>query len=408
MRILLVGAGGVGGGVRGHRRPARLLRGDRGRRLRPRPAPSRRRAGDDRFVAAQVDASRRRVGRRRCAASTAITHVMNAVDPRFVMPIFDGAFAAGADYLDMAMCLSQPHPEAPYEQAGVKLGDEQFAAGRRLGGARAGSPSSASASSRGSPTCSRATPPTTCSPRSTSSAPATAPTWSSATTATSLRAVVLDLDDDRGVPQPAGDLESERPRRLVHDAAVQRARGLRLPRGHRAGRVRQRRARGGAAHAALGRLQARDVQVRPRRRVHRRPQTLHKLGLDRTEKVRVGGRRGRPRDVVAACLPDPATLGRRDARQDLRRALGHRHGQGRRAALDVPLPRGRQRVVDARVRPPVRGLADGGQPRRRARAARRRAPGRAPACSAPRPSTPCRSSTCSPSYGSPRGASARS
>ena len=56
-----------------------------------------------------------------------ITHVMNAVDPRFVMPIFDGAFAGGADYLDMAMSLSQPHPEAPYAKTGVKLGDEQFA-----------------------------------------------------------------------------------------------------------------------------------------------------------------------------------------------------------------------------------------------------------------------------------------
>ena len=36
--------------------------------------------------------------------------MLNAVDPRFVMPIFDGAFAAGADYLDMAMSLSQPAP----------------------------------------------------------------------------------------------------------------------------------------------------------------------------------------------------------------------------------------------------------------------------------------------------------
>ena len=37
--------------------------------------------------------------------------------------------------------------------------------------------------------------------------------------------------------------------------------------------------------------------------------TLHKLGLDRTDKVRVGGVEVSPRDVVAACLPDPATLG---------------------------------------------------------------------------------------------------
>ncbi|WP_446930268.1 saccharopine dehydrogenase family protein, partial [Ralstonia sp. VS2407] len=43
------------------------------------------------------------------------------------MPIFDGAFAAGADYLDMAMSLSRPHPDKPYELPGVKLGDDQFA-----------------------------------------------------------------------------------------------------------------------------------------------------------------------------------------------------------------------------------------------------------------------------------------
>ena len=38
-------------------------------------------------------------------------------------------------------------------------------------------------------------------------------------------------------------------------------------------------------------------------------ETLHKLGLDRTDPVRVGGATVSPRDVVAACLPDPATLG---------------------------------------------------------------------------------------------------
>jgi saccharopine dehydrogenase (NAD+, L-lysine forming) len=52
--------------------------------------------------------------------------VMNAVDPQFVMPIFDGALAAGVDYMDMATSLSRPHPDKPFEQPGVKLGDEQF------------------------------------------------------------------------------------------------------------------------------------------------------------------------------------------------------------------------------------------------------------------------------------------
>lgn len=51
---------------------------------------------------------------------------MNATDPRFVMPLFEAALAAGVDYLDMAMSLSLPHPERPYEQCGVKLGDRQF------------------------------------------------------------------------------------------------------------------------------------------------------------------------------------------------------------------------------------------------------------------------------------------
>jgi saccharopine dehydrogenase-like NADP-dependent oxidoreductase len=55
------------------------------------------------------------------------THVMNAVEPKFVPTIFTGALAAGADYLDMAMSLSEPHPTDPHSETGVKLGDDQFA-----------------------------------------------------------------------------------------------------------------------------------------------------------------------------------------------------------------------------------------------------------------------------------------
>ena len=40
-------------------------------------------------------------------------------------------------------------------------------------------------------------------------------------------------------------------------------------------------------------------------------QTLHKLGLDGKEPIRVKGVEVAPRDVVAAALPDPATLGER-------------------------------------------------------------------------------------------------
>jgi saccharopine dehydrogenase-like NADP-dependent oxidoreductase len=71
----------------------------------------------ERFSAAQVDASSSAV-----VAGLARRHkvdlVMNAVDPQFVLPIMDGALAADADYMDMAMSLSRPD--------GTKLGDEQF------------------------------------------------------------------------------------------------------------------------------------------------------------------------------------------------------------------------------------------------------------------------------------------
>ena len=81
---------------------------------------------DDRFSSATVDASSSAAVADLCRAH-GITHVFNAVDPRFVMPIFDGALAAGADYLDMAMSLSTPDPAEPYARTGVKLGDDQFA-----------------------------------------------------------------------------------------------------------------------------------------------------------------------------------------------------------------------------------------------------------------------------------------
>jgi len=81
--------------------------------------------GGGRFVAARVDASDAD-SVSALVREHGITHVLNAVDPRFVMSVFTGAFAAGADYLDMAMSLSHPHPDQPYSEVGVKLGDDQF------------------------------------------------------------------------------------------------------------------------------------------------------------------------------------------------------------------------------------------------------------------------------------------
>ena len=125
MRILLVGAGGVGSAF-----AAIAARRDFFEAIviadYDLAGAERAAATDERFSAAQIDASSADAVAKLARASRA-THVMNAVDPRFVMPVFEGALAAGADYLDMAMSLSKPHPGAPHEKTGLKLGDEQFA-----------------------------------------------------------------------------------------------------------------------------------------------------------------------------------------------------------------------------------------------------------------------------------------
>ncbi|CAB4530948.1 MAG: ATP-binding protein [Actinobacteria bacterium] len=53
--------------------------------------------------------------------------VINAVDPRFVMNIFNASKNAGVNYIDMALSLSIAHPTDPFNKVGVKLGDDQFA-----------------------------------------------------------------------------------------------------------------------------------------------------------------------------------------------------------------------------------------------------------------------------------------
>jgi saccharopine dehydrogenase (NAD+, L-lysine forming) len=127
MRILVVGTGGVGSAVApiAARRDfyETIVFADY------EEAKARRvveRYDDERFVAARVDASDAA-----SVAAVAQEHrcdaVLNAVDPRFVMPVFRAAFDVGAVYMDMAMSLSEPHPERPYELVGKKLGDDQFA-----------------------------------------------------------------------------------------------------------------------------------------------------------------------------------------------------------------------------------------------------------------------------------------
>jgi saccharopine dehydrogenase (NAD+, L-lysine forming) len=127
MRILVVGTGGVGSAFApiARRRDfyEHIVFADHDE-ARARAVVDR--LGDGRFSAARVDASDPAAVAELARANRCDT-ILNAVDPRFVLPVFDAAFDVGATYLDMAMSLSRPHPDRPYENAGVKLGDEQFA-----------------------------------------------------------------------------------------------------------------------------------------------------------------------------------------------------------------------------------------------------------------------------------------
>ncbi|MDD2818978.1 MAG: saccharopine dehydrogenase NADP-binding domain-containing protein [Candidatus Nanopelagicales bacterium] len=75
------------------------------------------RVGDDRFAGVTLDASDG-AAIESAIRENSITHVLNVIDPRFVMSIFNACAATGANYIDTAMSLSRP---------GIKLGDEQFA-----------------------------------------------------------------------------------------------------------------------------------------------------------------------------------------------------------------------------------------------------------------------------------------
>ena len=81
---------------------------------------------DPRYSAVRLDASRK-ADIVALAEAEKVDLVMNAVDPRFVMPIFEAALEAGIDYIDMAVSLSEPHPDEPFRKVGVMLGERQFA-----------------------------------------------------------------------------------------------------------------------------------------------------------------------------------------------------------------------------------------------------------------------------------------
>jgi saccharopine dehydrogenase (NAD+, L-lysine-forming) len=128
MRVLVVGAGGVGAAFAAiaQRRAVfeHVVMADVA--LERAQAAAERLGEPDRFSAERVDASSRAelvelIGRVKPDA------VLNACDPRFNEPIFEAAFEAKVTYLDMAMTLSHPHPDKPYELTGEMLGDLQLA-----------------------------------------------------------------------------------------------------------------------------------------------------------------------------------------------------------------------------------------------------------------------------------------
>jgi saccharopine dehydrogenase-like NADP-dependent oxidoreductase len=308
MRVLLVGAGGVGAAATG-------IAARRGffdafvvadyDAARAEAAVAVARTGSDRFEATQVDASSPDAIAALCREHR-ITHVLNAVDPRFVMPIFNGAYATGADYLDMAMSLSRPHPERPYTDCGVKLGDEQFAvAGEWAAKGRlalvgigvepglsdifaryaadhlfsqideVGVRDGANLVVEGYDF---------------------APSFSIWTTIEECLNPPVIWEADRGWHTTAPFSEPEVfdfPEGIgpVECVNVEHEEVLLIPRWVDARRVTFKYGLGNEFIEVL--------------------KTLHKLGLDRTQPVRAGGVTVSPRDVVAACLPDPATLGDR-------------------------------------------------------------------------------------------------
>jgi len=244
------------------------------------------------------------------AREHSITHVLNAVDPRFVMSVFQGAFAAGADYLDMAMSLSEPHPDRPYAEPGVKLGDDQFAAAQQWENAGRLALVGIGVEPGLSDVFARYAADHLFSEinelgtrdganlvvRNDQGEEIFAPSFSIWTTIEECLNPPVVWEKDKGWFTTAPFSEPEVfdfPEGIgpVECVNVEHEEVLLMPRWVDAKRVTF---KYGLGDDFIGVLK-----------------TLHALGLDRTQKVTVGGIQVSPRDVVAACLPDPATIGPR-------------------------------------------------------------------------------------------------
>src|SRR6202046_4629519 len=301
MRILLVGAGGVGTAFAriAARRPfAELVIADYDLSRAQHAA-----AAKESYQAVQLDA------RDEKAIAALLTEhscdvLMNAADPRFVMPQFRAALSAGAHYLDMAMSLSHPDRQEPHAKTGVKLGDEQFAMAGQWEEAGKLALVGIGVEPGLSDVFARHAADTMFSEigelgvRDGSSLKVAgydfAPTFSIWATIEECLNPPVIWERDRGwfTTEPFSEPEVFTfPAGIgpVECVNVEHEEVLLMPRWVQARRVTF---KYGLGSEFIGVLE-----------------TLHKLGLDQTKPVRVGAATVSPRDVVAACLPDPATLG---------------------------------------------------------------------------------------------------
>jgi len=126
MKVLIIGAGGVGSAL------ANLLsrRGFVTKGVVADLDINRARTASDRagsrWSPAQINASDPSAVAR-LAQESGADILVNACDPRLVPQLFAAAFQAGVKYLDMAMSLSTPNISNPFKLPGTKLGDLQFA-----------------------------------------------------------------------------------------------------------------------------------------------------------------------------------------------------------------------------------------------------------------------------------------
>jgi saccharopine dehydrogenase-like NADP-dependent oxidoreductase len=128
MKVLLVGVGGVGESiaVRAQDMPwlEKMVLADidlkRAKAVRDRLDERKK------FAVEKIDASDKK-NIIELAKKHKVDLIMNAVEPQFNEAIFDATFKYGCTYMDMAMTLAKHHPTDMYNKCGEKLGDYQFA-----------------------------------------------------------------------------------------------------------------------------------------------------------------------------------------------------------------------------------------------------------------------------------------